>query len=351
MEKRERRLKTGRRLRRSSAFSFAFQSALDADEVEEACLGGARTSSEAGLLDDRISGRFADQPAASQVERAERDTQTIDSAAGAVDEELRRRSAMPGNGYPFEFNGKSLRYLGSQSLVYEFCLALSRAESIISGTFVRLPRNFERLSAIAARLYLGNGSEGIRIGSPTDEDDDDAHPHDFAGRAALLQARAPNDSEEWELAPAKDFENAAENANDYKMDFVAWKSLPDQRIGRLTLLGQCACGRHDQESDEKATELNLHSLRNIFRRVTWLDPVRLFATPYHVNAPRRFKQLHSLQNMVFDRARLASVCEQYSADRELKGIRGRLEELIRMVFDKFKPRHAGGRRASRRKGA
>jgi len=102
-------------------------------------------------------------------------------------------------------------------------------------------------------------------------------------------ARSPARSEEWELAPAKDFEKAAADANDYGMDFVAWKPFPDQRIGRLTLLGQCACGRYDQESDDKAKELDPNALKTVFRRLTWLEPVRLFATPYHVNSPHRFK--------------------------------------------------------------
>jgi len=88
-----------------------------------------------------------------------------------VADELQRRAEMPGGGYPFNFDGRSLKYVGSRTLVYEFCLAVSRAESIVKGRFVHLPRNFERLSMIAARLYLGDGAEGVRLGWPTDKDD------------------------------------------------------------------------------------------------------------------------------------------------------------------------------------
>jgi len=79
---------------RGRGFTVSFEAALNADEVEEACLAGVRASSEAGLLDERISGATSDEPAGSQVERSERETLTNDVAAGRRG---RRAAAACGN--------------------------------------------------------------------------------------------------------------------------------------------------------------------------------------------------------------------------------------------------------------
>lgn len=333
----------------ASRLTTAFEAASNADEVEEACLSGSRVSIEAGLLDERISGETTDETASGSLATWARGSQALDDAIGALGDELDRRAKLPGGGYPFEFNGKSLVYTGSRSHAYEFCLAISRAKTIAQGDYVRLPRNFERLSAVTARLYLGEGAECIRLGWPTDKEDPPGHPADFRERAALLKSRAPLGSDEWEFAPKPRFgDEVVENAKDYGMDFVAWKPLPDERIGRITLLGQCACGKNDQTSDEKLKELDLKKLSNFFSTLTWLEPIRVFATPFHVPETGRFQQMHQLGGMIFDRARISAVCEQCSGDRQLRTLCGRLLQLSKMVFGAIKPSPSVKRAARRR---
>jgi hypothetical protein len=334
----------------ASKLTTAYEAAHNADEVEERCLGGIKVPAEAGLLDERISGETTDEPVSAGTARWAQETQTIDDATGAVSAELERRTKVPGGGYPFAFDGKSLAYVGSRTHAYEFCLAVSRARTIVKGEHIRLPRNFERLSAVAARLYLGQGAECIRLGWPTDHEDPRGHPRDFRQRAALLKSRAPLDSDEWEFAPKPRFgDEVVDNAKDYGMDFVAWKPFPDERIGRITLLGQCACGKNDQASDEKLKELDLKKLSNLFSTLTWLEPVRVFATPFHVPESRRFQQMHQLGGMIFDRARIAAVCEQWSDDGQLRTFCDRLLQLSKMAFGAIKPSPTAKRAARRRR--
>ncbi|HLL90841.1 MAG TPA: hypothetical protein VK324_16185 [Tepidisphaeraceae bacterium] len=261
-------------------------------------------------------------------------------------DELKRRAALPGGSYPFQLVSNSLEYAPSKTLAYEFCLAVSRAATLTEGEHVRLPRNFERLSAIVARLYLGSGAEAVRIGWPSDNEDPAPHPKTFIDRIALLRARSTPGSGEWELEPEEGFESSADNAKDHGMDFVAWKSFPDQRIGRLTIIGQCACGKNDQGDDRKAQELNFDSVKLLLRRLTWPNPIRAFASPFHVPEPERFKALHALPNLVFDRARIAAVCEGEPNDSVLAEMRPRLAELISLAVERFKlakPRRRGKR--------
>lgn len=138
------------------------KAAFGADETELECVGAGAVPLEVGLRDDLISDEILEErpgPPEEKERWAERDLK-YDSAASGVAAEILRRSELMGDAYPFELSRGSLRYRGSSTLVYEFCLAVASAPKITEGAFVRLPRNFERLGQLPWRRTQA-GTPGV----------------------------------------------------------------------------------------------------------------------------------------------------------------------------------------------
>jgi len=94
----------------------------------------------------------------------------------------------------------------------------------------------------------------------------------------------------------------AKDAKDDTLDIVAWRDFPDQRIGKLLLMGQCASGKHYAK---KKTELNPHTFFADWLSDHPASPVtKAFFIPHHI---RRDKWQHFTRSsgIVFDRSRIA----------------------------------------------
>ncbi|MGD0540471.1 MAG: hypothetical protein ABSB33_03025 [Tepidisphaeraceae bacterium] len=310
--------------------------AFSADGTELESLASGATPMESGLSDELISDEILDEypgPPEAEETWAARDFK-VDSAASDVSAEIYRRRKLMGNSYPFDLDRSTLRYRGSATLVYEFCLATACAPRITEGNFVRLPRNFERIVAIIVGLYLGTDAVH-RIGDPTDDDDPPGHPRTFVDRMKYLRDRSAENAEEWLVEPEFGFDAEGKNAKDMGLDIVVWKDFPDRRVGRATMIGQCACGKNDITSDAKMRENLPERYATSLRRMTWSPPFRFYAVPFHLPNDARFKKMHSTGGLALDRARLSMIAEVVANQGKFQPLRQTIVELIRLVIPNF----------------
>ena len=292
------------------------RTAMDADQVEAAAMKYGSAVLETAVVDDEISGAVEDEPLSDGLQYAEWEkldcrSEEIVSASAA---ELTRRSNALGASYPFRLQGNTLHYSGSHTLVYEFCLAVAVAESLSRGDYRKLPPAFERLARDVTVCFLGRGDEtgGFRTGWPGDTNE--CRPKRFKDMIEELRRVSGCDVKErwewnWDPIPGYPLDPEPRDVKDAKLDFVAWKSIPDGRPGRLFLLGQCACGESDWQG--KLHELNVSQLENWLRPLSPVMPVRVFAMPFHV--PNTAYFVHDVMKsagLTLDRIRIALLAEK-----------------------------------------
>ncbi|HEY4311637.1 MAG TPA: hypothetical protein VGN12_19480 [Pirellulales bacterium] len=280
--------------------------AKDADQAELVAVKYSSCNLEAGTFDDRIADAMEDyevaDPKGPLPRWASEDIQ-FESATSEIALEVRRRADLLAEHYPFSLDGNRLLYQRSDTLVYEFCLAVSLSDSLSVGEFARLPIAFERLVRDALICYLGNGAKGYRTGWPADELEE--RPVKFKGVISKLQELTG----EWHWSPDPDLDDDPTHliAKDQGLDIVVWKPL-DRRGGQLFLLGQCACGNayatkyHDLDHQ-------LTSLTQWVKPVSWAAPVRVFSTPRHIPNDLEFQQVNKVAGLTVDRARLTLLAE------------------------------------------
>lgn len=279
--------------------------ALDADQAERNAiiLGTAPVSS--GIEDQQIGGVF-DDDAIEGDEIGRTDWMRTESAtevgSGAILEELQRRKDILGDSYPFILSEGSLRYRGSHTGVYEFCLSVSLAESLTSIPYNRIPPAFERVTAEIIRCYLGNDAKALRTGWPSH--DRVARPIRFKQLVAILNDRT---GEWWWKPEHPDPDDPAPLVvKDGGVDFVAWTPMPDTRPGQFFVLGQCACGA---DWDTKLAELNKETLERWIRPVTAAPFTRAFVVPRHIPGYYIFRDCNAKAGITFDRARITLIAE------------------------------------------
>jgi hypothetical protein len=299
------------------------RTSANADQAEFSALSKSSATIEIGIFDDKIAGAlddFEDESQESQDrERWHQDDLKVDSAAGKVLEEIARRKEILGSDYPFEVKTSELIYKPKKTLYYEFCLSICLARSLTAGEYVNLPRRFERSSALLAEIFMGTNSQSLHTGAPRDES---------VGKGFKEAMRHLHDkSGEWFWGPEVDLPSQPTNEKDEGLDFVVWKTPPDKRIGRLFLIGQCACG--DDWSD-KFLDLDLRKIRKWFHPIAYVDPMRAFATP-HVLSEGHFANAHREAGLTFDRLRLVSIAEQNSGDVRVSSWKAQFEQVIALI--------------------
>lgn len=293
----------------------------DADQTElEAILHGTALVDQ-GVYDDRVADALDDfEPdAAGGGSDWQRQDLKIDSAVGQVHEEVERRVGLLREAYPFTLQGGLLTYCRSRSGFYEFCLAISLADQITSGKHVDLPRTFERLSAILVRRFLGESALSLHLGTPRDPG--------TGSRFGEAMRKAHNETKEWIWGPNPELPLDPSDSGDHGVDFVAWLSPPDGRVGSLFVLGQCACG---DDWTGKFGDVDLARFGKWFNPLSYVTPVRAFATPHHVSEGWLHEALQQA-GLVFDRARFAILAEQACEHAEYRSWAGRVAELTRLV--------------------
>jgi hypothetical protein len=222
-----------------------------------------------------------------------------DINADALDDvmiEIDRRSKSCVGGYPFvlEQKGTVLRHdrndSSERAVVYRYLLLSTRlnmtadkVQAGIDGTAL-----LEEISAAVLRCYLGDRAQSVVFGTAiggTFRDKVDALCKDL-GEGGFFEALDPG--------PV--------NANDDRLDSVAWIPFTDTRAGKLIVFCQCKTG---SSWKEHTTQLQPDAfIKRWMRHRTFLVvPVRAFCVS-ESTCPTDWGGLVSYAGLLFDRLRL-----------------------------------------------
>lgn len=305
--------------------------AANADQAEFRALSYSSANLESGIADDRIADALDAYDVAEFGDAADwaKDDARFDSATSDIAREIVRRQELLKGSYPFRLSGNTIRYSGSRTLTYEFCLAVSQSRNLTSGDYVRLPRAFERLVRDVVMCFLGPEAEGYWTGWPGDKFEH--RPTRFGLVIEALRRRTG----EWHWDPLPDLpaDPSPKHVKDIGMDFVVWRRMPDKRVGQLFLVGQCACGG---DWPGKLHGLDFEKLRQWIRPFPAATPVRVFATPQHIPNDAYFAEVTRAAGLTLDRARIAMLAEAtHHWTFIAKQMRDPYNELIKLVIPDF----------------
>ena len=225
----------------------------------------------------------------------EQRTIQLEGIIARVGNELKSRSELTKDAYPFRMVGSSLerrrkRGAGLRS-TYAFCLMLSYLpwnEKRLSGHFP--DRTFEEIACLAAGKYLGGSS--IRFGWPRVAS---RLPKGFGAAVEELSKRV---AEGEGYRPLE--ETGAER--DGGLDVVAWRAV-DSRSGKLLLFGGCATG---EDWRSKLTELQpMDFCQLYFQGSVSPLPTKAFFTPRIVPVGS-WKNYSQRAGLIFDRCRVSA---------------------------------------------
>lgn len=304
------------------------EAAKNADETELFAILRGSVSIDAGVADDIMADvHHADDKETDSDWAA--DDLAVDDITGPVVEEIDRRIALLGDAYPFKREGAALKYYQSSTRVYEFCLIASLQRDISSKKWKAIPVLFEYLSVFAVCQYLG-GAEFYRTGWPSH--DRRIRPVRFKRLVQILYKETGGEFV-WGPSVPNDL-NADPSHVDVKdegVDFVAWKEFGDQRLGKLVILGQCACGDGWVGKMEELSEKRLKTWMN---PVTYTDFVRAFSVPFHIPGYNIFAQVSRLAGLTLDRVRLARLAAD-NPNRFTTGLTGALSMMIYLKLEEL----------------
>lgn len=306
--------------------------AIDVDQVEAKAITYGSASLDSGTSDEEIAGAMDDYAVASledQLEQWACDDATRESASSSIGMEVQRRERLLKGKYPFALNGNRLVYRNSRTLVYEFCLAISQAPSLVEKPFNRLPIAFERLSRDILVGFWGFGAQGYRTGWPPD--DYEERPSRFEEVVAQLHERTG----EWFWRPDPGMPDSAGRTKEEGLDVVVWKDVLDGRAGKLFMLCQCACGRN---YDTKFFDIDADftKITKWVSPISWVKPVRAFLTPHHIPNEADFGQVNKSAGWTFDRVRLTLLAESEACrEHVVEQAREPYAELIASVIRGF----------------
>jgi hypothetical protein len=301
----------------------------DADQVEKVALRNGSAIIDTGVRDEQIAEAMEEEdyePSMAGLddpgdnpgrERWHRLDLGLEGGVSAIRQEIGRRGDFLKSGYPFDVDGNTLRYRGPSSGFYEYCLGISVAPNVVEGDFVQLPRSFERIVALIVQLYMGAHSDSFHTGAPRDDN--------LTTWYAAMQELGRR-TNEWKWQPHEGLPNEPTVGGDAGMDFVVWKKSPDARPGHLFIIGQCACGGN---WSGKLDELSLRVLSAWFHPMTYVEPVRAFATPFTLS-DGNFQFAHKRAGWVLDRIRLVGMAEAVSGEAEYVAWRQRLEAMVNL---------------------
>ncbi len=311
-------------MRKTDIYSLRHQhqrSADDADQTEFRALQLGTAVIGSGFYDDRVASAVDDfrgqgPESASWAE----DDLVSDAAVGAIHKEIERRIELLPSAYPFKLEaGGGLNYTPCEHNIYELLLATTLAPSLTRGPFVQLPRSFERLASQLVGHYFGTDLTIIHTGSPRDAE--------VGIRFTDAMNHVCKECNEPTWHPRNDLPKEPDNG-DAGVDFVLRKLAPDARpIGQFFVLGQCACGNDWQT---KFQDLSLKKFLKWFNPFSLVDPIRVFATPYHVTEGWLYESSREA-GVIFDRSRLAAIASGPAARKLVSEWKERADELIDLV--------------------
>lgn len=223
-----------------------------------------------------------------------------DDSARKLDDvfvELETRAAECGTAYPFEITdvGDVLKHRGFEttnrpSVVYHFLLLATRLHMTKrhmhaghDGT-----KLFELLGSEVLKTYLGSGrAQSITFGT--------AVTGAFSDRVRDLGKRLG------EGLTYQPIDRSGEDANDGKLDAVAWLPFTDTRVGKLIVFGQCKTGTHWHGFTTQCRPRDFAD--KWFGKSFPVDPVRAFLVAESVDRTK-WPSICKDSGLLFDRSRI-----------------------------------------------
>jgi hypothetical protein len=257
------------------------------------------------LLDDRVSESIIEASLPEQeegkdatgtaIEDALRSDAYAEGLLGLASEVIAERKALMGAAYPFSQDGNHIRYLGSKTHVYEFCLSISRVANIAVGKYGKAITVFEQLTGLAMSCFIGSAGQYYHTGYP--------------GSGSAIAAHLPNlngvmpGEWRWDVGTLKD------RANDGGVDAVVWKKPDDRRdVGSLVFVGNSGCGRSWYDRN-KHRERPSGDLAKILSRPMSQHLHDFLALPFHLYDKQEWFEASDEGIFVLDRIRLAAIAE------------------------------------------
>jgi hypothetical protein len=283
----------------------AVRNADDAEILALIAGPGVDTPLDDALLDDRVSEALVEATAPAD-DDAEPSTTAIDDAMekdeytegllALASEVITARQQLLGDAYPFELFDNGLRYKGSKTLVYEFCLAIGGVSNIAATKYKPAITVFEQLSGLVMSCFIGAPGQYYHTGFPGSE-------AVITGHLPRLNAQMPG---EWRW----DAETVKQKPNDGGVDVIVWKR-PDGRasIGAsLMFVGNAGCGRL-WYPDNKHLRRPSEELEKILSRPKRYHLHDFFALPFHLFDLNEWIEASDDGRFVLDRIRLARIAE------------------------------------------
>lgn len=257
------------------------------------------------LLDDRVSESIIEAASPEQDEGTDVTSTAIDDALrsdayaegllGLATEVIAERKALMGDTYPFAQDGNHIRYLGSKTHVYEFCLSISRVANIAAGKYRKAIAVFEQLTGLTMSCFIGSAGQYYHTGYP-------GSGSAIAAHLTNLNGLMPGEWR-WDDGTLKD------RVNDGGVDAVVWKR-PDHRrdVGSLVFVGNSGCGRSWYDRN-KHRERPSGDLAKILSRPMSQHLHDFLALPFHLYDKQEWIEASDEGIFVLDRMRLAAIAE------------------------------------------
>lgn len=269
----------------------------DADQAEFEAIKEGTSTFESGFSDDHIASNMDDFEIEGDLPEWQLKDVANDTAVGGLYEELIRRQSLMGDNYPFIIDGNSIEPHTSIQLTYKFCLAIC---NVNVNEYIDFPRIFELVAMEYIRIYLGDFARSLHTGWPRNS----SGSKKFSEFAKYLH----DETGEWLWGPDATLVDEDSNyIKDCGIDFIAWLETPDQRLGRLFFLGQCACGN---DWNTKFEDITKTKYERWFNPATYVSPAVTFCTPFSI-VDGYLYQASQEAGLVFDRSRIALLASRY----------------------------------------
>lgn len=232
-----------------------------------------------------------------------------DENASELDEvmnELERRSQACNDGYPFrlELEGTVLKFAADganpKQDVYLYLLLSTRLNMLKSKVHANIDGTalLEEISAHTLRCYLGKDrAKSMVFGT--------AMGNKFEQKINKLctELREGGCFKNWDSAPV--------NANDDRLDAVAWVPFTDGTSNQMVVFGQCKTGTN-WETQSTQLQPDAFVKRWTSERAFSLTPVRAYCISEAADRSR-WQGITAYAGLLFDRCRLVDFCDELEA--------------------------------------
>lgn len=238
-----------------------------------------------------------------EMARIARDLACEEDEAENLLAEVRRRTQILGNAYPFREVRNAIEPTADPSPSYELLLLLSASnEYRARGEWDEANELFDDLVTQALAAYLGGTARGERFSTPA------------GGLHGAFETRVKDLAAAMRLRPGAGPWRASRK--DGGVDAVAWRPFADDRTGFVAILAQCTVRT---EWEPKVRDIVANQWQ------TWVslgkEPITALAIPFVVPLsydPERWDEHRHAVNVVFDRIRICEVLADRAPDNEVE---------------------------------